>query len=51
MDTVSLASRTTLKIGGKAQHFFPIKEKEIFAKRFLSPAKKHLPIFVLGGGS
>ena len=51
MDTVSLASLTTFKIGGKARHFFPIKEERDIREAISFAAKKHLPIFVLGGGS
>ncbi|MDO8577460.1 MAG: UDP-N-acetylmuramate dehydrogenase [Candidatus Wildermuthbacteria bacterium] len=48
---VSLAPKTTFKIGGKAQYFFVAKTKKDILGAFLYAKKLGIPFFILGGGS
>ena len=48
---ISLAKKTTFKIGGKAKYFFIVKSKKDLIKAIGWAKRNHLPFFVLGGGS
>ncbi len=48
---ISLAKKTTFKIGGKAKYFFIAKSKKDLIKAIRWAKRNHLPFFVLGGGS
>jgi len=48
---ISLAKKTTFKIGGKAKYFFIAKSKKDLIKAIGWAKRNHLPFFVLGGGS
>ena len=50
-ENVSLADRTTLKVGGFARYFFEAESEEEIKEAVKYAASKKLPIFVLGGGS
>src|SRR3989344_2051422 len=48
---VLLKDYTTFKIGGPAEYFLIVKEKETLIKAINVAKKLHVPVFVLGGGS
>lgn len=51
LKNVTLASYTTLKIGGPADFFFEAKTMEELAEAICEARKLGLPVFVLGGGT
>lgn len=48
---VSLASHTTLKVGGTARYFMVAKTEQAVAEAVTFAEERHLPLFVLGAGS
>ncbi|MDD5589942.1 MAG: UDP-N-acetylmuramate dehydrogenase [Candidatus Portnoybacteria bacterium] len=50
-ENVSLANRTTFRIGGPARYFFEAKSGEDIKDAIAWANEKHLPFFILGGGS
>ncbi len=48
---IPLAQYTTLKIGGAAKFFVEAKNEEEILEALKFAKEKHLPVFVLGGGS
>ena len=50
-ENISLAEYTTFNIGGPAKYFLTINNKEDLIKAIEFAKNKHLPFFILGGGS
>ncbi|MBI2022976.1 UDP-N-acetylmuramate dehydrogenase [Candidatus Giovannonibacteria bacterium] len=50
-ENISLASHTTLGVGGRARYYVEVKNKDELAKAVEWAKNNSLPVFILGGGS